>query len=229
MTLPATVIMGLAAQCAPNVAPSTIAAIVQTESKGFELAIGVNGLARQPMPASSVAEAVQTARYYIGKGHSVDLGLGQINSRNMKALGLTWDNVFDPCTNIAAAGAVLSGNYHSVRAGLHPQRALRIALSMYNTGSRSRGFANGYVGKVVGNAGIPDRIQPVAVRVGASSSALNTGDQASAAAQLAALVEENTSATGQPKAAPPPPPPSWDVFARAEFARAQLAGEGENR
>src|SRR3546814_10211896 len=66
----------------------------------------------------------------------------------MKALGLTWDNVFDPCTNIAAAGAVLSGNYHSVRAGLHPQRALRIALSMYNTGSQSRGFSNGYVGRV---------------------------------------------------------------------------------
>ncbi|MCB8828689.1 transglycosylase SLT domain-containing protein, partial [Escherichia coli] len=47
--------MGLAAQCAPNVAPATIAAIVQTESRGFELAIGVNGLARQPAPATSVA------------------------------------------------------------------------------------------------------------------------------------------------------------------------------
>lgn len=54
MTLPAAVIIGLAAQCAPNVAPATIAAIVQTESHGFELAIGVNGLARQPAPASSV-------------------------------------------------------------------------------------------------------------------------------------------------------------------------------
>ena len=143
MALPAAVIMGLAAQCAPNVAPATIAAIVQTESRGFELAIGVNGIARQPAPATSVAQAVQTARLYVGKGYSVDLGLGQINSRNMKALGLTWDNVFDPCTNIAAAGAVLSGNYHSVRAGLHPQRALRIALSMYNTGSQSRGFRKG--------------------------------------------------------------------------------------
>ena len=51
MTLPAAVIMGLAAQCAPNVAPATIAAIVQTESRGFEPAIGVNGLARQPAPA----------------------------------------------------------------------------------------------------------------------------------------------------------------------------------
>lgn len=229
MSLPAAVIMGLAAQCAPNVAPATIAAIVQTESRGFELAIGVNGLARQPAPATSLAQAVQTARYYVGKGYSVDLGLGQINSRNMKALGLTWDNVFDPCTNLAAAGAVLFGNYRSVRAGLHPQRALRIALSMYNTGSQSRGFSNGYVGKVVGNAGFADGIQPVAVRVSATTGATNTGEGSSAAAQLAALVEENTSVAGQRQAAPPPPPPSWDVFARAEYERARLAGEGEDR
>lgn len=229
MTLPAAVVMGLAAQCAPNVAPETIAAIVQTESQGFELAIGVNGLARQPAPVSSVAQAVRIARYYVGKGYSVDLGLGQINSRNMKALGLTWDNVFDPCTNLAAAGAVLSGNYRSVRTGLHPQRALRIALSMYNTGSQSRGFSNGYVGKVVGNAGVSDGIQPVAIRVSAFTGATHTGEGSSAAAQLAALVAENTSAAGQSKAAPPPPPPSWDVFARAEFERARLAGEGENR
>ncbi|NTS66396.1 lytic transglycosylase domain-containing protein [Sphingomonas sp. HHU CXW] len=228
MTLPAAVIMGLAAQCAPSVAPATIAAIVQTESRGFELAIGVNGIARQPAPATSVAQAVQTARHYVSKGYSVDLGLGQINSRNMKALGLTWDNVFDPCTNIAAAGAVLSGNYHSVRAGLHPQRALRIALSMYNTGSQSRGFRNGYVGKVVGNAGFADGIQPVTVRVSAFTGTTDTSEGASAAAQLAALVEENTSVAEQPKAAPPPPPPSWDVFARAEYERDRLA-EGENR
>src|SRR3546814_17734349 len=96
--------MGLAAQCAPSVAPATIAAIVQTESRGFELAIGVNGLARQPAPATSVAQAVQTARYYVGKGYSVDLGLGPINSRNLKALGLHLDHVFDPCPQLPPAG-----------------------------------------------------------------------------------------------------------------------------
>ena len=228
MTLPAAVVMGLAAQCAPNVAPATIAAIVQTESRGNELAIGVNGLGRQPLPASSVEQAVRTARYYVSKGYSVDLGLGQINSRNMKALGLTWDTVFEPCTNIAAAGAVISGNYRSVREGLHPQRALRIALSMYNTGSQSRGFTNGYVGRVVGNAGISDGIQPVAVKVAAFSSS-DDSSTASAATQLAELVAENTSTPGQRHAAPSPPPPSWDVFARADYERARLAGEGEGR
>lgn len=228
MTLPAAVVMGLAAQCAPNVAPATIAAIVQTESRGNELAIGVNGLGRSITQPKSVAQAIEAARFYVAKGYSVDLGLGQINSRNMKALGLTWDTVFEPCTNIAAAGAVISGNYRSVREGLHPQRALRIALSMYNTGSQSRGFTNGYVDRVVSNAGISDGIQPVAAKVSAFSG-LNDSGPASAAAQLAELVAENTSASGQRQAAPPPSPPSWDVFARADFERARLAREGEDR
>lgn len=228
MTLPAAVVMGLAAQCAPNVAPATIAAIVQTESRGNELAIGVNGLGSKVAQPTTVAQAIDVARFYVGKGYSVDLGLGQINSRNMKALGLTWVTVFEPCTNIAAAGAVISGNYRSVREGLHPQRALRVALSMYNTGSQSRGFSNGYVGRVVGNAGISDGIQPVAVKVAAFSGS-NDSNPASASAQLAALVAENTSVAGQSKAAPPPPPPAWDVFAKAEYERARLAGEGEER
>lgn len=228
MTLPAAVVMGLAAQCAPNVAPATIAAIVQTESRGNELAIGVNGLGRTITQPTNVAQAIQVARFYVAKGYSVDLGLGQINSRNMKRLGLSWDTVFEPCTNIAAAGAVLSGNYYSVRDGLHPQRALRIALSMYNTGSQSRGFSNGYVGKVVGNAGVSDGIQPVAVRV-ATFSGSNNSIPASAETQLAELVAENTSTSGQRQAAPPTPPPSWDVFARADYERARLAREGEDR
>jgi type IV secretion system protein VirB1 len=221
--------MGLAVQCSPNVAPSTIAAIVHTESAGYQFALNVNKLARQPARQSNAADAARIARFYIARGHSVDLGLGQINSRNMKALGLNWDNVFDPCTNIAAAGAVISGNYHSVRAGLHPQRALRVALSMYNTGSQYRGFNNGYVGKVVGNAGVADGVQPVSYNSIAISGPSYPGE-ASASAQLAALVEENTSPAGQRIAAPPPPPPpSWDVFATAEYERARLAEKGEDR
>src|SRR3546814_9163197 len=93
MTLPAAVIMGLATQCAPSVAPATIAAIVQTESQGFTWAIKVNGIGRKIVPTSR-EQAVALARHYIGKGHSVHLGLAQLNSRTMKALGLPWDNLY---------------------------------------------------------------------------------------------------------------------------------------
>lgn len=223
MPLPTAVVMGLAAQCSPGVAPATIAAVVQTESQGNELAISVNGLGRKITLPTSVAQAVEVARFYVALGYSVDLGLGQINSRNMKALGLTWGTVFDPCTNVAAAGAVLAGNYRKVSAGLHPQRALRIALSMYNTGSQSRGFSNGYVGRVVGNAGYSDGIQPAVVRLAALP--VDASRPASAAAQLAELVAENTSVQGPARAAPSPSPPSWDVFATAAYARARAEGE----
>src|SRR3546814_20648155 len=100
---------------------------------------------------------------------------------------------------------------------------------MYNTGSQSRGFSNGYVGRVVGNAGVSDGIQPAAVRIGEPMPATDTSAGSSAAAQLAALVEENTTPAGPPKAMPAPPPPSWDVFAREEYERATLAEEGANR
>src|SRR3546814_17962381 len=65
---------------------------------------------------------------------------------------LTWETVFDPCTNIAALGRVLTQNYSAAINGRDPQDALRVALSLYNTGSALRGFNNGYVAKVVRNA-----------------------------------------------------------------------------
>lgn len=230
-------ILGLAAQCAPSVAPSTIAAVVHTESRGHQFALNVNGLARQPARPANAAEAARVAQHYIAKGHSVDLGLGQINSRNMRWLRLTWDTVFDPCTNIAAAGRVLTGNYQSVRSSHDPQTALRVALSMYNTGSRERGFRNGYVSKVLNNAGVSEDVAPVAYETrapsvegsGVAASTTVYRPEASpspVAALLQEVVQENTSEPVQP-AAPPPPPPSWDVFAKAEYDRAISAQQGE--
>ena len=230
-------ILGLAAQCAPNVAPSTIAAIVETESRGYQSAPNVNGLGRRPARPATAADAGRVASSYVSKGYSVDLGLGQINSRNMRWLGLTWDTVFDPCTNIAAAGRVLAGNYQTVRPAYDPQTALRVALSMYNTGSQVRGFRNGYVGKVLGNAGVSDGLTPVSYEAGrlsivdgasAGTPAVYRPDEAppSGAALLQEVVKENTSVSVQ-SAAPPPPPPSWDVFAKAEYERAVSAQKGE--
>jgi type IV secretion system protein VirB1 len=157
MAYTAAAILALASQCAPNVAPQTVAAIVQTESHRRPFALNVNG-GSQPAAQPDAASAAATAQRYIAAGYSVDLGLGQINSRNMRWLGLTWDTVFDPCTNVAALGRVISQNYNAAIPGRDPQTALRVALSLYNTGSSSRGFRNGYVAKVVGNAGIADPV-----------------------------------------------------------------------
>ena len=69
--------------CAPGVAPSTIEAIVAVESSGNPLAINVNGVDPSSVPKpKSVEEAVRLALVYIEQGHTVDLGLMQVNSAN---------------------------------------------------------------------------------------------------------------------------------------------------
>jgi type IV secretion system protein VirB1 len=104
MTFSASAIFALASQCAPNVASETVLAIVLTESHGRPFALNVNG-APQPPVTTNATSAAATARRYIAAGYSVDLGLGQINSRNMRRLGLTWDTVFDPLHQCRSAGA----------------------------------------------------------------------------------------------------------------------------
>lgn len=195
-------IAALASQCAPNVAPQTVAAIVHTESHGRPFALNVNG-GSQPPPQANAASAAATAKRYIAAGYSVDLGLGQINSRNMRWLGLTWGTVFDPCTNIAALGRVLTQNYKMAIAGRDPQTALRVALSLYNTGSSSRGFRNGYVAKVVGNAGI-------AATITAQEPTLPPPPFDARAQFISENLDPSTVPTANPIA-----PPSWSLFERA--------------
>jgi type IV secretion system protein VirB1 len=213
MTYSATAILILASQCAPTVAPETVLAIVRTESRGNPFALGVNG-ARNPAPLTNAADAAATARRYIAAGYSVDLGLGQINSRNMRWLGLTWETVFDPCFNVAALARVLTSNYNAAKAGRDPQAALRVALSMYNTGSQTRGFRNGYVAKVAQNAGFATmgvsyaHTSPII-----AAAPLRSGEQ---------LAAENAAAETPIARTRQAPPPRWNVFERAAYDRETL-------
>jgi type IV secretion system protein VirB1 len=213
MAYSAAAILALASQCAPSVAPETVLAIIQTESSGDPFALNVNG-GRQPARQSNATDAAATARRYVAAGYSVDLGLGQINSRNMRWLGLTWETVFDPCTNVAALGRVLTANYNAAKAGRDPQTALRVALSMYNTGSQTRGFRNGYVAKVVGNAGVAE----TSVLYATTSSTVAVA--APASGDLRGLLASENVALQAPMTKPrPAPPPRWNVFERAAYDR----------
>src|SRR3546814_2354649 len=101
----------------------------------------------------------------------------------MGLLGLTWDTVFKQCANVEAAGRVLLSNFRSAKTGRTPQEALQVALSMYNTGSQSRGFRNGYVARVE-NAG-----RRVSGRPATAIPTVIVGDQPASAARS----EEHTS------------------------------------
>jgi type IV secretion system protein VirB1 len=223
MAYSAAVILAFASQCAPSVAPETVLAIVQTESSGDPFALNVNG-GRQPARQGNTADAAATAQRFVAAGYSVDLGLGQINSRNMRWLGLTWETVFDPCTNVAALARVLTTNYNAVKAGRDPQTALRVALSMYNTGSQTRGFRNGYVAKVVGNASIANA--PASYASTSPAAVVAT----SANGDLRELLASENTAPQAPVAKPrPAPPPKWNVFERAAYDRETQILAGKER
>ncbi|NYT60810.1 lytic transglycosylase domain-containing protein [Alcaligenaceae bacterium] len=142
--------------CAPNIHPVTLKAVIRHESRLNPYAIGVNNkehrLKSQPDTLGGAKEIVQDL---IKLGIDFDAGLGQINVRNWKWLGLTPKTVFDPCTNLQAAQAVLTDCYaRATRQFKAQQTALRAALSCYNTGNFQRGFGNGYVSEVLAQAGI---------------------------------------------------------------------------
>ncbi|SMF42779.1 type IV secretion system protein VirB1 [Azospirillum oryzae] len=197
MTLSLALFAQLAAACGPWVHVDTLAAVAQAESGLDPLAIGdaTAGRAYSPhSPAAAVAEANALLR----RGHSLDLGLMQLNSATLARLGLGVADAFDPCRNIAAGARVLAGGF-APRGGEDGQQALVRALSRYNTGSPERGVANGYVARV----------------------------QAAAATVVPAIRLEGTARPDSDRTPPPPPaaaalpePPAWDVYARARRDRA---------
>jgi type IV secretion system protein VirB1 len=143
----------LAPVCAPAVSPTTLLAIAKVESGLDPWAIGVNGSPVIKVRPTSAAEATQRAAALIAAGRDIDLGLTQINVRNLGRLGLTIADAFDPCRNLAASAVVLQTGYAAARAtGAAAQPALRQALSRYNTGDQARGFRNGYVTRVLAAA-----------------------------------------------------------------------------
>ncbi|RRD64400.1 hypothetical protein EII19_13195 [Comamonadaceae bacterium OH2310_COT-174] len=153
--------LALAVECAPSVHQQTIAAIVQTESAGDPWAIGVNRASPARKKPKTKTEAVEEAKRLIKAGYNIDMGLGQINSANLDWLGLTVEQVFDPCTNLRAAAKILTMNF--LRAGAShtdQQSRLKAALSAYNTGNFERGLTNGYVAKVYKAADRPPPTVP---------------------------------------------------------------------
>jgi type IV secretion system protein VirB1 len=97
-------------------------------------------------------------------GYNIDLGLGQINSANLSRVGLTVEEIFDPCKNIQAAGAIYHENLTRAGSRYTGEAAVKAALSAYNTGDFQNGFRNGYVRKVLANRETLADSQPVAVQ-----------------------------------------------------------------
>jgi type IV secretion system protein VirB1 len=119
-TIAGAALTALLTTCAPDVAPSTIRAIVAAESRGNRYALNDNTTHSRYVPADSA-----TAQAFIRQGHSVD-----------------------PCRNLRIASGILVADYAAARTVfIEPRLALWHTISAYNTGSPYAGKA--YVNRVV--------------------------------------------------------------------------------
>ncbi len=150
-TLSDTDFAGLAARCAPGVPEWVLRGVARTESNFHPWILHDNSTHVSASPAS-LATAEAQAAAWIAEGHSVDLGLMQINAANLPALGMTIGEALDPCTSLAGGAAVLRAAYGAGPVGTGQQAALLMALSIYNTGSPLEGIMNGYVRRVMRHA-----------------------------------------------------------------------------
>lgn len=138
MPIAATAFLALAAQCAPNVDPDTLARIVKTESGFNPYAIAV---VEPPdsIQAKSLDEALTVIANLQKRGLNYSVGLGQINKKNFGSL--TAKEVLDPCQNLKLAQKVLMDCYNrATQETSDPQAALLRSFSCYYSNNFIRGF-----------------------------------------------------------------------------------------
>jgi type IV secretion system protein VirB1 len=184
----------LMSRCAPKVHIETLGAIVRTESSGHTFVLSDDGprdlpwekrknMVRSLYP-STAAEASALARSLIDSGHLVGIGLTQVSSQHLARFGVSVEQLLDPCTNLAVGGRILSDLFGKAKASpKYPdeQLALGAAISAFNTGNFEDGFANGYVRKVLINAGarMPElrSAAPIQQRVAKASAKSRTSER----------------------------------------------------
>ncbi|RTL11783.1 MAG: conjugal transfer protein [Neisseriaceae bacterium] len=147
-------ILNYVQRCSPTVAPSTMIAIIKTESNYNPLAININNKGQRLLyQAKSTEQAVAWVNYLENHNYNFDVGLGQVNIKNIKKYGYHARDMLEPCLNLKIAGHILTKNYAAAKnVSSSSGDALLKAISAYNTGNYRSGFNNGYVKKVVYNA-----------------------------------------------------------------------------
>jgi|SRR5215472_3181666 len=156
----------LAAHCVPDAPLSTLSAIARAESDFYPLAVSINYpehsaarrgfkhsrivLHRQP---ASVQEALQWIAWLERNGYTVSVGLMQVSLESATFYGIDRGELLDPCMNLRIGWGIFLSKYEqAVEQKGNSQEALKYALSLYNSGSPSIGFNNGYVSRVTGEA-----------------------------------------------------------------------------
>lgn len=136
----------------PYAAREIIAAIVKVESGGNPWAININSKNGTKLlyQAKTEEQAKAWVRWFVQNGYNIDIGLGQINIKNIQKNGINPELMLEPCANLTMAGQILKSNYiAAAKTSSNTDDAVKKAISAYNTGNFRNGFSNGYVGKVL--------------------------------------------------------------------------------
>ena len=174
-------IIVLAQQCAPEIATEAVVPLVLTESGGDDLSININKGPR--VRVASIAEGAALVRRYMAAGYTVDVGLAQVNSVNFARLGVDVEQAFDTCTNLRLASSMLRAGYGLAIQHYTGLDAISATYSLYNTGTLTRGFRNGYVGRVWSTACGMGTIQTPPPIPGSPSAAVPTASTAKPAVE----------------------------------------------
>lgn len=137
------------AQCAPQVSPVLMHALVRTESAWNPYAIGPD--AGQPAIGQprTLEEAIKTVKQLAASGGKFSVGLAQIHISNVISRGMSWDEAFDPCRNLRMGQTILFENYSkALKEGYGGIDAVWAALRGYNSGGVHKVVSDGYATKI---------------------------------------------------------------------------------
>ena len=139
----------LIAQCASQVSPVLMQALVRAESSWRPFAIGMDkaqGTVKQP---ATLPEAIATAKELAVAGRKFSVGLAQIHVSNVALYGMTWEQAFDACQNLAVGQKILWNFYHRASAsGYSGVAAIWAALRGYNSGGVDRAVSDEYANRI---------------------------------------------------------------------------------
>lgn len=133
-------IKALISSCAVSGVPSDyLEAIIKHESAGGHVfAVGTNSIPRKSLLPKTKQESIAAINYAVSaiqNNENIDVGLGQINTWNIKKRNLDVNKLFEPCYNIKIASIIFEEAI-SRSCGLNENNksCLDGALRIYNTG-----------------------------------------------------------------------------------------------
>ncbi|HDR9474424.1 transglycosylase SLT domain-containing protein [Burkholderia multivorans] len=141
--------------CAAGVDSRLFTSLVRQESNFNPYAIGLDGKAVLKAQPRSYEEAVKTAVNLMRQGKGFSVGLSQVHISNVVRFKMTWQEAFDPCTNLRTGSEIFRGFYaRAVQAGYRGQDALFATLRGFNSGSVHNPVSDGYAKAILGRVGV---------------------------------------------------------------------------